>query len=354
MNATTGATSAGTTTFDSRPSPWTALVPSAAMVEPTTPPIRAWDELEGRPKYQVATFHAIAPISPANTIVGVIASASTMPLATVAATASEMNAPAKFRIDASSTARRGDTARVEIDVATTFAVSWNPFVKSNASAVATTMTRITSLSIRLRSGVLDDDALEDVGDALRRVDRRLEPLEDVLPADHDHRVDAAVEERRHGLAHDAVAVVLEPVDLDGVVRDVIEVAQPRHRLADGPGRLQQHVGEALRLLHRRLDLVEPEVVGDLLGVVDDVVERRGEAVDVLAVDRRDEGLVEAPDDVVRDPVALLLADQDVAGQVRPLGIGAQHLVEQVGGADDVAAGLLEQVEVLAVPGDEEL
>ena len=37
------------------------------------------------------------------------------------------------------TAIRGDIARVEIEVATTFAVSWKPFVKSNASAVATTM-----------------------------------------------------------------------------------------------------------------------------------------------------------------------------------------------------------------------
>jgi hypothetical protein len=37
---------------------------------------------------------------------------------------------------------------VEIAVATTFAVSWNPFVKSKASAVTTTMTRITSSPIR--------------------------------------------------------------------------------------------------------------------------------------------------------------------------------------------------------------
>ena len=37
------------------------------------------------------------------------------------------------------TAARGDSARVEIDVATALAVSWKPFVKSNASAVATTM-----------------------------------------------------------------------------------------------------------------------------------------------------------------------------------------------------------------------
>ncbi len=46
------------------------------------------------------------------------------------------------------TATRGAIARVEIDVATAFAVSWKPLVKSNASAVATTIQRTTSLSIR--------------------------------------------------------------------------------------------------------------------------------------------------------------------------------------------------------------
>ena len=68
-------------------------------------------------------FHAIAPISPANATVSVTCPASTMPVATVAATFSEMNAPAKFRTEASATAVRGDSARVEIDDATTLAVS---------------------------------------------------------------------------------------------------------------------------------------------------------------------------------------------------------------------------------------
>src|SRR3954447_10363908 len=118
-------------------------------------------------------------------------------------------------------------ARVEIDVATTLAVSWKPLVKSNMSAVATTITTTTiSLSNprspRLR--VLDHNALEDVGHLLGGVDRGLEALVDVLPADHDHRVDPVVEERRHRLARDPVAVVLEPVDLDRVVGDVLEAA----------------------------------------------------------------------------------------------------------------------------------
>ena len=42
----------------------------------------------------------------------------------------------------------GAIARVEIEVATTFAVSWKPLVKSNASAVAMTMTRMMSADIR--------------------------------------------------------------------------------------------------------------------------------------------------------------------------------------------------------------
>ena len=67
---------------------------------------------------------------------------STIPLAIVAATASDRNAPTKFRLAAMITATRGDIARVDTDVAIEFAVSWKPFVKSNANAVPTTIQRI--------------------------------------------------------------------------------------------------------------------------------------------------------------------------------------------------------------------
>src|ERR1035441_7815850 len=72
------------------------------------------------------------------------------------------------------------------------------------------------------------------------------------------------------------------------------------RLGGRAGGLLEDAGECDRLIHRGLDLVQAEVVGDLLRVVDDVVERRREREDVLAVDRRDERVVEAMDDVVGD------------------------------------------------------
>src|ERR671910_2399867 len=139
VSASTGATSAGIITFSISPSPYTAFGPSAANAAPTTPPISACELDDGSPKYQVARFQAIAPIRPENTIGSVMRLASTIPEAIVAATASERNAPTKLSTAASATATRGDIARVEIDVATELAVSWNPFVKSNASAVPTTI-----------------------------------------------------------------------------------------------------------------------------------------------------------------------------------------------------------------------
>jgi hypothetical protein len=60
----------------------------------------------------------------------------------------------------------------------------------------------------------------------------------------------------------------------------------------------------LGLLHRRLDAVEGELVGGLLGEVDDVVERAGQGVDVVGVEVRPPAaaLGEAVQDVVDDPV----------------------------------------------------
>src|SRR5262245_10775564 len=121
--ATTGDAIAGMMTFETRPSNLTAPVPAAAIVAPTTPPISACEDDDGRPNHHVARFQQIAPTSPPNTTVGVIAPASTIPPAMVAATLSEMNAPTKFRIAAIVTATFGLSAPVAIVVAIALAVS---------------------------------------------------------------------------------------------------------------------------------------------------------------------------------------------------------------------------------------
>ena len=77
-----------------------------------------------------------------------IASGSTIPFATVAATLSDMKAPAKFRTAEVKTATRGESARVETLVAIEFAVSWKPFVKSKKRATATTATSVRFMDAR--------------------------------------------------------------------------------------------------------------------------------------------------------------------------------------------------------------
>ncbi len=133
------------TTLETSPCQSTALPPAAAIVEPITPPISACEELDGIPNSQVTRFQMMPPARPAATTVRVTAPVSTRPLAMVAATARERNAPTKFSTPEIATAVRGPSAPVAMDVAIAFPVSWNPLVKSKARAVMTTRTRTVSL-----------------------------------------------------------------------------------------------------------------------------------------------------------------------------------------------------------------
>ncbi len=136
-----GEASAGMMIFSSTLSTWTALLPAAIQVAPISPPNSACEELDGSPASQVSRFHTIAPIRPPKMIAGVILASLTMPPEMVFATAVDRNAPTMLSTADSATATRGRSAPVAIEVAMALAVSWKPFVKSNASAV--TMTRMT-------------------------------------------------------------------------------------------------------------------------------------------------------------------------------------------------------------------
>jgi len=107
----------------------------------TTPPISACEELEGRPYAHVMRFQAIAPNNAERMTVGSTIDWSIIPLWTVFATAvPTTNAAEKLKKAAQLTAAKGFRTRVPTIVAIEFAVSWKPFVKSNASATTIVMT----------------------------------------------------------------------------------------------------------------------------------------------------------------------------------------------------------------------
>jgi len=58
----------------------------------------------------------------------------------------------------------------------------------------------------------------------------------------------------------------------------------------------------VRFLGRRPHVVDADALRDRLDQIEDVVHARDQAVDVVAVDRRDEGLVQRFDALVRDLV----------------------------------------------------
>ena len=136
--ATIGDSASGTSSLPTTVEKLIAPVPANTQVAPISPPNSACDELDGMPSSQVSRFHRIAPTSPPKITSGMIRASSTSPLEMVSATCTDRNAPIRFSTPASSTATRGRSAPVAIEVAIALAVSWKPFVKSNTSAVRTT------------------------------------------------------------------------------------------------------------------------------------------------------------------------------------------------------------------------
>ena len=188
-------------------------MPSAARPAPIRPPKSACDELDGMPNSQVSRFHRMPPMRPAKMIVRPVDAsipgirAPVLPswtfsteVVTVTATSTDRKAPTRLRTPASSTAVFGFSAPVAIDVAIALPVSWNPLVKSNASAVAISSTRmissaLTGLILRPYPTVcLSHDHFElRVEQALHLTGRAIHPLftrctEDVCPPRRSHRV----------------------------------------------------------------------------------------------------------------------------------------------------------------------
>src|SRR3990170_4102794 len=160
-------------------------------------------------------------------------------------------------------------------------------MKSNARAA-----KITSPSrISGASGILERHALEHVGGVLAPVGGRLQRLVDLFPLEDG----------------DGILLVLEEV---------------RDRVPADPVRLDQ---------------------------VDHVVEGRRQRKDVLPVDRRNEGGVQLPDDLVGEGIALvlhLLDRPDPLPQVVEL---FEELLQALRPLDDVRRRLLEENEELLVP-----
>src|SRR6266542_6088076 len=155
------------------------------------------------------------------------------------------------------------------------------------------------------SGVLEHDRFQGVRHVLAAVDGRLELVDQILPFEDVHRLVLPREQLGDGLAVDAVAFVLQSVDLDPVLVQAGEPTDLGHGLLNLIGGSRQDLGLLPHLRQDVLDPVQHEQVGYRFDSVKDVVEVGRQMVDVLPVEGSDERRIQRPDDLVRDLVALV-------------------------------------------------
>ena len=178
------------------------------------------------------------------------------------------------------------------------------------------------------SGVLQDDAFDDVGHVLAAVRGRLQLLVDVLPLDDVDRVLAVLEERRERVLLDPVSLVFLGMDLDAVLEKGARQLHAAHlgqQHGDDLRGVDQHPRQRLGVVGGLVDLVEVHPRDGRVDQVDDVVDPADQLVDVLAVERGDEGLVQLLDRGVGELVPGVL---DVLDPLHLLG-DVPEVLEQV-------------------------
>src|SRR4030095_16144013 len=114
---------------------------AAATAPPHRPPMSAWLELDGRPKYQVMRFQMMPPRSAqmSTSLVMEKTFESSRPDEMVLATAVPYIAPTRLVTAARTIASRGVSTLVETTVAMEFAVSLQPLIYSKMRATSMTV-----------------------------------------------------------------------------------------------------------------------------------------------------------------------------------------------------------------------
>src|ERR1700749_566780 len=118
-----------------------------------------------------------------------------MPLPIVPATAvPTTKAALKFQKGAHPTGRNGASTRVDTTVAIEFAASCQPLENSKASVRKTTTIRSERLDMGRRSGGLQEDTFNDVGDVFALVYGGLDHFKNFIPLDDLHGIFLFVKE----------------------------------------------------------------------------------------------------------------------------------------------------------------
>src|SRR6267143_4547852 len=156
------------------------------------------------------------------------------------------------------------------------------------------------------SGALQHYAFYHIGDIFALIDGSLDNFKNLFPLDDLNRIGFIIEELSDQCAAETITLILKAIDFDAVLESFIPVLDSVYQCSNLGTSFQKNVGEVGRPVSHRTHPVENETTGGGINQVDDIVERRAQFVDILAVDRGDESLIELHDDGVRNLITCVL------------------------------------------------
>src|SRR5450432_1057041 len=205
----------------------------------------------------------------------------------------------------------------------------------------------------LRLRALQNYAFQNVGRVFSLVRGSLQDFVQFFEFDQGNRVFFFFEQGGDGLAGHSVSFIFQPIYLDTVLKHIVMLlAQAR-----------QGVGELVRLLNNDIgqpgggrrsarDLVHNQPNTRGIDEIQHVIERGSQAVDVFAIERRDEGLIELGENIVGHVVATVLDVLELLHAGFNVLEVLQQLLEQAGAVAKVAGHFGKHIEELRVSGNQ--
>ena len=169
------------------------------------------------------------------------------------------------------------------------------------------------------------------------------------------RIGAVLEEAGEGGEVVVVADVFEAVDFDDFGLEVGELAGGAEEFdgtGEGDGGLHENFGLFDEGGLENFYVIGSEAFGEGVDVVDDRVELADEGVDVFAIERRDEGAIEAFQRLVGDFIGVVLFLADAGDFFHGVGEIGGEGVEVAGAGDGVGGEAFEEVVENRVLGEE--
>ena len=173
----------------------------------------------------------------------------------------------------------------------------------------------------------------------------------VLPTGQEQRLEPADRRHRRPAPRSAMIFAGQCIEPAGIGADR---AQERHRFEHQVRRLHDDVAHLAHLRLEAFDLEQVDDLGGLVHLIDGVVHRRDQVLDVGAIERRDEGAAHRDQDLAGDFVGFGLALENLLAVALDAVAALQQSAQCLGAGDDDGGVPREELEEPLFPGHQRL